>query len=235
MYHQLALVLNSSWADRSNSHTIEITVDDETFLVHKGVVVQNSEYFATSMKEYFTESDGHFTFTDISPKYFALFVGVLYSYSSLVPHAPPQPAQNPEVMAKRTMMRDYVEVYKLCDRFLCPEIAVFIRGCINTAIGNGHRALFRSWEDTAQQISIAKDFGAAYEALDQDQEDQASMGLVLIRYYYEGMAYKKWGAVVKELGDMPKFVTSVSVGLALKLSDMCHLKVRPRRKELLGP
>lgn len=124
--------------------TIEIAVDNETFLVHKGVMVQNSEYFATSMKQYFTESDGKFTFTDINAKYFALFVGVLYSYSSLVPHAPPPPAQNPEAMTAKTVLRDYIEVYKLCDRFLCAEIALYIRGCIYTAIGNGHRALFRS-------------------------------------------------------------------------------------------
>ncbi|CEJ87533.1 hypothetical protein VHEMI04445 [[Torrubiella] hemipterigena] len=61
------------------------------------------------------------------------------------------------------------------------------------------------------------------------------MGLILIRYYYEGMSYNKWVEVVPHLGDMPKFVTSVSVGMASKLSEMCLVRARPKRRELAPP
>ncbi len=204
-------------------------------MVHRSVLTKHSSYFEAAAKKCFAESEGVIRFEDIDPKYFALFLGVAYSYSSIVPHTAPSPAANPQAKTLRTPLRDYVEVYKLCDRFVCPTIADFMILCIDAAIGDGHRAMFHSQKDDEQQKWQIRDFADGYEVLELNHLTQKQIGQRMIQYFCEGVSYRAWEKWVEEIEDKPRFVAHVSRGFAHKLVDICEQRGKPKRKELRGP
>ncbi|KOS22561.1 hypothetical protein ESCO_001978 [Escovopsis weberi] len=143
----------TSWLLASENMFVEITAKGETFRVHRSVVCRHSEYFRTCLSKPFQEAaDGTVVFDDIEPRYLAFYLGVAYTYSSIIPHAcPPAPAPHspfhPAALvsaAPSATLRDFIEVYKLGDRFLSPPIGEFMLQCINAKIGEGHRALYHS-------------------------------------------------------------------------------------------
>ncbi|KAF5674301.1 BTB POZ [Fusarium heterosporum] len=229
----------TSWLVKSDEQMVELKVKGETYRVAKAVLTKNSEYFEGCLNGRFTEAKkGTIDFNDdddIDARYLALYIGLAYSHSSIVvPHAPPRPAQNPETAAAKTPMRDYVEVYKLCDRFISPAMGEYIARCINVAIGNGHRALYRTEADEGFQKLLMRDFADGYEALNMQHNPQVELGNSLITYFCEGVSYRVWIKTMDELKDRPKFVAHVSRGFANKLLEVEYTRKR-LRKELVGP
>lgn len=219
----------------TGEESVSIKVKDDIFSVHGTVLSQHSEYFQATAKPCYKESGGEIAFDNIDPKYFALFLGVAYSYSSIVPHATPAPAANPEAQVQRTPLRDYVEVYKLCDRFICPTIAAYMLRCINSLIGDRHRAMFRAPLDEAQQLWCMKDFADAFEALELNHLTQRELGDLMIQYFCEGVYFRTWQSSAEELGNRPAFVLRVSSYFAGKLALMMEQRSKIRRKELKPP
>ncbi|KAM3548043.1 hypothetical protein MY1884_009339 [Beauveria asiatica] len=225
----------TAWPLQTGDETVLIKVKDEEFSVHKAVLSQHSDYFRAAGKTCYDESGGEIAFDNIDPKYFALFLGVAYSYSSIIPHTTPAPAVNPEAQSQRTPMRDYVEVYKLCDRFICPTIAAYIIRCIHALIGDRHRALYRSSLDKAQQLWCTKDFADAFEALELNHVEQQRLGNLMIEYFCEGLYHRSWGATEKEMQERPAFVLRVSCYFASKLALLAEQRTKLKRKELKMP
>lgn len=204
-------------------------------MVHKHVLTRNSEYFKKCFKEPWIEShDRSVTFDDIDPKYVALFIGVAYSHTSLVVPQPPQSSRNPQASGERTPMKDLVEVFKLCDRFMSDDMGKYMSKCILVSIGDGHRALFRSQSDKGQQKLLMRDFADGYEALELQHLEQKSLGMKMIEYFCEGVSYTIWAECMDEISDRPRFVGSVSKGFAGRLRDL-QAGRKLRRKELNGP
>lgn len=190
-------------------------------MAHRGVLMNNSEYFERCLQPPWTEaSKSSVVFEDIEAKYLALFIGVAYSHSSIVPKQAPQSAQDPQVSAGSTLMRDFIEVYKLCDRFVCPRMAGYIIKCIQTAIMDGHRALFHTHHDVDLQRRTIRQFADAYEALEISHQTQEKLSHTLIEYFCEGVSYAAWKDSVDDVVEHPRFITSVSRGLAKKLAEL---------------
>ncbi|KAF4949979.1 hypothetical protein FGADI_8517 [Fusarium gaditjirri] len=227
----------TSWLLKNDEQLVEVKVKGETFQVAKNVLTKNSEYFESCLNGRFAEAKKggvEFNDEDIEPRYLALYIGVAYSHSSIVPHAHPRPAQNPEATPIRTSMRDYVEVYKLCDRFISPIMGEYIARCIDVAIGNGHRALYRTEADQGTQKLLMRDFADGYEALNMQHSSQVELGNRMITYFCEGVSYKAWIETTEELRDRPKFICHVSRGFATKLQEL-QASRKLRRKEWAGP
>lgn len=220
---------------RTGDESILIKVKEEEFSVHGCVLSQHSEYFKATTKACYKESGGEIAFDNIDPKYFALFLGVVYSYSSIVPHVPPAPVANPEAQGQRTPLRDYVEVYKLCDRFICPTIAAYILCCIRALIGDRHRALFRSPLDKSQQLWCMNDFADAFEALETNHLEQRKLGDLMIEYFCEGVHFRIWESSAEELEGKAMFISRVSRYFAGKLALILEQRTKLKRKELKPP
>lgn len=215
---------------------VEIIAKDEVFSVHKSILTTHSEYFEACLNEGFAEAAGNLIrFEDVDPKYLGYYLGLAASYSSIVPHVPLMPPDNPEASQKRASIRDFVEVYKLCDRFLSSEMAAFMVVCIKTAIGVGHRALRQAGGDEEKQKALMRDFADGFEALNRDQEAQAALSRKLIEYFCEGIDYHAWDMWMEEVMDRPNFVACVSRALARKLAEAMLSRTKLRRKELSGP
>ncbi|PTB65635.1 hypothetical protein BBK36DRAFT_1169345 [Trichoderma citrinoviride] len=225
----------TAWLLASDEPSAQIICKNETFKVHMSVIKQHSDYFETCMNKPFAEADGVVRFDDIEPRYMAFYLGVAYSYSSIMPHTPPSPSENPEAKALRTPLRDYIEVYKLCDRFLSAQMGDFILKCIRTSIGDGHRALFRSAADKDQQKALMRDFADGYEALEQGHAVQEELAERIIEYFVEGVCYDAWDGYMEEVMNRPKFVAQVSKGFARKLAEALAARHKVKRKELGGP
>ncbi|KAH7160080.1 hypothetical protein B0J13DRAFT_616863 [Dactylonectria estremocensis] len=219
----------------NDKQVVELRVRGETFRISKSVITKHSEYFEASFNGKFQEAtQGAVQFEDdVDPRYLALYIGLAYSHSSIVPHTPPPPAESPEATAPKTPLRDFVEVYKLCDRFISPIMACFIEKCIKTAIGDGHRALFRTDADLVIQKALMRDFADAYEALEPGHTEQSDLGDLMITYFCEGVNFHAWISSMEEVMDRPRFVGHVSRGFAFKLASLQGTKLR--RKELKGP
>ncbi|TFB02948.1 hypothetical protein CCMA1212_005412, partial [Trichoderma ghanense] len=220
---------------RSDEPSAQIICKNETFKVHMSVIKQHSEYFDTCLNKPFAEADGVVRFDDIEPRYMAFYLGVAYSYSSILPHTPPAPSENPEAKALRTPLRDFIEVYKLCDRFLSLKMGDFMLKCIRTSIGDGHRALFRSAADKDQQKALMRDFADGYEALEQGHAVQNELSERIIEYFVEGVSYDAWDEYMEEVMNRPRFVAQVSKGFARKLAEALAARHKVKRKELGGP
>ncbi|KAF9767683.1 hypothetical protein IL306_015107 [Fusarium sp. DS 682] len=225
----------TSWLLKSDEQLVDLKVKGDTLQVAKHVLTKNSEYFEGCLNGRFAEAKkGVVEFDDIEPRYLALYIGLAYSHSSIVPHSHPRPSQSPEATPIMTPMRDYVEVYKLCDRFISPTMGEFIVRCIDVAIGNGHRALYRTEADQGTQKLYMRDFADGYEALNMEHSGQAEMGDRMVTYFCEGVSYKAWIETMEELRDRPKFVGHVSRGFATKLQEL-QAGRKLRRKEWAGP
>lgn len=214
---------------------MEVIVKDEKFVVHKAVLKKHSEYFSKCFNEPFKESEGVVRFDDIEPKFMGYFLGLAYSYSTIVPHTPPTPSPFPETIVKRTPLKDYVEVYKLCDRFLSPVMGEFMIRCIKTTIGDNHKALFRSASDEGQQKALMEDFADGFEALNADHPVQRDIGYTLIHYFCEGLDYGVWDLWMDAVVDRSKFVAQVSRGFARKLAAVSVQRSKLKRVELGCP
>ena len=220
---------------------VELVVKGETIVTHRDILTKHSEYFQRCLKEPWSEAQkGSITFDDIEPRYLGLFVGVAFTFSSMLPVPTPQTSDHPEASSARTPLRDWIEVYKLCDRFVCPTMTDFLYSSIRASIGEGHRALFRSPNDSGLQAALIQDFADGYEALDLEQIIQKDLASTLIHYFCEGVGYASWCEVMDENStggkglERPRFVLSVSRGFARKLEgSMSGRKLK--RKELSGP
>ncbi|KFA63917.1 hypothetical protein S40285_03770 [Stachybotrys chlorohalonatus IBT 40285] len=226
----------TAWVVSSNQeNTVELRVAGEVFKVHRCVLTQHSEYFEACLKQHFAEADGIVRFEDIEPKYLAFFIGVAYSYSSIVPHTPPVASEHPEARGAQTPLRDFVEVYKLCDRFICTSMAEFMTRCIHTAIGDNHRALFRSAFDENQQKFLMRDFADAYEALNPDHKPQQVLRDLIVDYFCDGVNFSVWDECMTDVLDCPNFVAHVSRGFAKRLHVVQTANRKMKRKERTGP
>jgi hypothetical protein len=127
---------------------------------------------------------------DVNPLYLAYYIGVSYSFSSIVPHTPPAPAANPEAHTPSTSLRDFVGVHQLCDRFLAKEpVMDFIAQCCRTSIGNNHRALYRSPRDDDLHQKVMRDFAEAFEVLHGTNPREEPLKQEIIQYFVEGVDY----------------------------------------------
>ncbi|KND87525.1 hypothetical protein TOPH_07849 [Tolypocladium ophioglossoides CBS 100239] len=224
------------WLVKSDAPAIEIIAKDEVFSVHKSILTTHSEYFETCLNKGFAEAaDNLIRFEDIDPKYLGYYLGLAASYSSIVPHIPLMPLEDPEASPKRASIQDFVEVYKLCDRFLSSEMAAFMVFCIKTAIGVGHRALHQAGRDGDKQKALMRDFADGFEALNRDHEVQAALAKKLIEYFCEGIDYMAWDMWMEEVMNRPNFVAHVSKSFARKLVDAMTSRTKLKRKELSGP
>lgn len=237
---QLALcVCRSDWLTcglcASDNQVVELKTRGETFKVSKSVLTRHSEYFEGCFTGQFLEANkGVVQFDDdVDPRYLALYIGLAYSHSSIVPHTPPPPAESPESSAPKAPLRDFIEVYKLCDRFLSPTMASFIEKCIKTAIGDGHRALFRTEADETIQKALMRDFADAYEALEPGHAEQSDLCNLMITYFCDGVSFEAWISCMEEIMDRPRFIGHVSRGFASKLAALQGARLK--RKELKGP
>lgn len=220
---------------RDDSQTVEIVVKGESLLAHRNVLTAHCEYFKRCLKATWSEGQsGVIRFDDIEPRYLALFIGVAYSHSSIMPLPPPVSSPNPQARSHvDDQLRDFVEVYKLCDRFVSPRIAEYMVKCIYTSIGDGHRALFRSPGDEGLQKWLMQAFADGYEALELTHPTQKEIGEKLVQFFCEGISYTAWENNMEEVvADRPRFVSSVSKGFANRLAT---LERRMKRRELKGP
>lgn len=219
----------------STDDLFELRAKGESFKVPSKVLTRDSEYFETCLNGQFREAkDRVVDFGDeIDPRYLALYIGLAYSHSTIVPHAAPPPAESPEIQAGKTPLRDFVEVYKLCDRFLSPAMAKFVEQCIHMAIRDGHRALFRTESDDGIQQMLMRDFADAYEALSIDEGPQGKMAILMMEYFGEGVSYRAWSKGMETVTDRSRFVGAVSKQFASKLERLQGGKCK--RKELKGP
>lgn len=178
---------------RSDLQTVEIRVKNgtrnESLLVHRHVLTNTSEYFDRCLKEPWSESKGLITFDDIEPQFLALYIGVAYAHSSMVSMTAPPCSADPQATGVRTRLKDLVEVYKLCDRFISPVLTDYIAKCINVAMLDGHRALYRSQADQKLQLCHITDFADGYEALELRHLKQKAIGDVMIKVFCEGVSY----------------------------------------------
>lgn len=218
---------------RSDAQSVELVVKGETLCVHRHVLTKNSEYFGKCLqKPWEEEHKGRIMFDNIDPNYLALFVGVAYSHSSLVPIQPPHIAENPQCRKDRTPMKDLVEVFKLCDRFVCPRMTGFMTKCLHVAISDGHRALFRAVTDEGLQKEFMKDFADGYEAFELCHPPQKELAAQLIDYFSGGIVFDMWVSNMDDLVmDRPRFVGAVSRAFATKLGEL-QTGRKLRRKEL---
>ncbi|RSL59854.1 hypothetical protein CEP53_005630 [Fusarium sp. AF-6] len=231
----------TSWLLKGEDQIVELKVKGETFQVAKSVLTKTSEYFDGCLNSQFVEAkkriiDFGDDDDDIQPRYLGLYLGVAYSYVSMVPHMTPRPATSPETTAGKTPLREWVEVYKLCDRFISTKMGDYIEECIDVAIGDGHRALFRTHGDENIQRLLMRDFAAAYEALYQENGVQHDMGNRMVSYFCEAVGYGAWSnsMTIGTLDDHPRFVAHVSRGFALKLLQLEGSR-KLKRKEQSGP
>ena len=215
---------------------MELVAKGDILVVHRDVLTRNSEYFQQCLKggPWSEARKGSIQFDDIESKFLALFIGVAYTHSSFVPVNEPQWAQNPQACTKRTPLRDLIEVYKLCDRFICPAMGEYIVKCAKVAIGDGHRALFRSPHDESQQRAMMRDFADGYEGLDLGNREQKQLADLIVEYFCAGVNYISWNEFMEDIVDCPRFVSSVSRAFAKKLWDLSQAR-KLRRKELDGP
>ncbi|KAM0433252.1 hypothetical protein ACHAPT_004125 [Fusarium lateritium] len=230
----------TSWLLKGEDQVIELKVKGETFQVAKSVLTKNSEYFDGCLNGHFVEAKKRVIDfgddDDIHPRYLGLYIGVAYSHSSMVPHTTPRPAKDPETTTARTPLREWIEVYKLCDRFISAQMGEYIEECIDVAIGDGHRALYRTQADEGTQRTLMRDFATAYEALIMENVAQCDIGNRMVSYFCEAVSYGAWYSSV-EIGimeDYPKFVAHVSRGFALKLKQLEGGR-KFKRKEMTGP
>lgn len=216
---------------------MEIKARDETFQASKNVLSRHSEYFSKCLNGPFEEANkGVVEFDeDVDPKYLALYIGLAYSHSTLVPHVQPPSAESPEAGNPGTALKDFIEVYKLCDRFISPRLGDYISKCIDTAIGDGHRALFRTKGDRDLQKILMREFADGFEALVLGQRKQDEIAAKLILYFCEGVDYRAWADYSDELRDRPQFIGYVSRGFAAKLAELESTRKMNKRKELKGP
>lgn len=221
---------------RTDEPLIDIVVKDEVFSVHKSVLTKHSEYFEACLSKPFAEAaDKVVFFDDIEPRYLGYYLGLAASYSSIVPHSAPVPLQIPEARGRQVSMQDFVEVYKLCDRFISSEMGEFRIQCVKTSIGDADRALYHAGSDLAQQNITIREFADAFEALDLDHPAQAALGATMTVYFCEGIDYAAWDASVDGVMDRPRFVCQVSRGFARKLAAATSSRSKLKRKELPCP
>ncbi|KAH7310415.1 hypothetical protein B0I35DRAFT_358190 [Stachybotrys elegans] len=227
----------TAWTVRNNEAGIDIrTLGGDVLNAHRQVLAQHSRYFEKCLQNQFKEGqEGVIDLDDINPKYLALYIGVAYSHSSIVPHAPPAPDPNPETSAPKSPLRDLVEVFKLCDRFISPAMGDFVLKCILINIGNNHRALYRSSSDEKQQQALMRDFADAFEALNRDQADQEKLAETMIKYFVEGIDFTAWDNFMGTVTDCPQFVAHVSRAFSRKLADILTSGRKYKRKELNAP
>ncbi|KAF4978908.1 hypothetical protein FZEAL_4794 [Fusarium zealandicum] len=226
----------TAWLVKSDDQMVELKAKGESFRVAKRVLTKNSEYFEGCFNGQFSEAKkGVVDFEDeIEPQYLGLYIGLAYSHSSIVPHGAPRPSKFPEAEAPKTPMRDYVEVFKLCDRFISPAMGNYIERCIDVAIGDGHRALRRTQADEGMQKVLIRDFADGYEALEMVHDAQKQIGDRMMLYFCEGVSYSSWVASMEEVMDRQRFVGHVSRGFADTLKALQEAR-KLKRKELAGP
>ncbi|UNI19217.1 hypothetical protein JDV02_005417 [Purpureocillium takamizusanense] len=225
------------WLVKSNAASIDIVVKQEVFVVHKSVLTKSSEYFDTCLnKPGFKEaSNNKVVFDDIDPKYMGFYIGLAASFATIVRHTPPKPLANPESQHPKNHMRDFVEVLKLCDRFLSREMGKFMTQCLKVAIGDAHRTLFRTGNDITLQKMTTQDFADAFEALILEHTAQRELGNLMIQYFCDGVNYKAWTQILDAMVNTPNFVAHVSKGFASKLADQDAHRSKIKRRELAGP
>lgn len=218
---------------RNKSQTFDVIVGGEsTFAIDRKVAEQSSAYFATALNGRFAEAkDGIIRVDDVEPQYFDLFVRSLYSFSSGLPIVAPRPTNTPQ-SGPRKPMREYVEIYKLCDRFLCKRMADFMHDCLCTSISERHRMLFKWQENHTEQCELAEDFADAYEALDLGHPTQQILGERMIKYFTGGMSLSKWPDVSLSLQHHTEFIRQVSCLMATTLDFIYLTRSRRGRKEL---
>lgn len=220
---------------RTDDPAVDLVVKGDVFSVHKSVLTKHSEYFEACLSKPFAEAaDNVIRFDDIEPRYLGYYLGLAASYSSIVPHTAPVPLQHPEARGRQVSMRDFVEVYKLCDRFISTKMADFMKQCINTSIADAHRALFRDVSQV-QQMAMIREFADAFEALEVEHPAQIQLGATMIMYFCEGIDYAAWDSCVDLVMDRPRFVSQVSRGFARNLAAAATSRSKLRRKELPIP
>jgi hypothetical protein len=182
------------------------------------------------------EAKGAISFDDIEPKYLALYIGVAYSHSSMLSLTAPPPAANPEAggSAFKTPLKDYVEVFKLCDRFVSEKLMTIINQYLYVAIGDRHRAMCRASGDDHRHKTMMRDFADGYEALEMLHATQKKMGETLIDYFCEAINYRAWATGTVDIMDKPIFIAAVSNAFARKLADLQATK-KVKRRELNNP
>lgn len=195
-------------------------------------MTKQSEYFQGCLsRDTYVEAAARVVHLDhIESKYLGLWIGLAYSFSTMALHA--QPAQVvPEVNAPSRPLRDYVEVYKLCDYFISPAIGKYIRSCILSSTLDGHRALFRAPNDADLQKLLMINFADAYEAFHPDLVDHIDLAKKLVNAFCEGVSYGAWDKEMDAVADRTLFVAAVSRHFARKLHEIL-LPKRLRRKEI---
>jgi hypothetical protein len=198
-------------------------------MVHKAVLTKSSEYFQSAFKKPFTESRGTVTFTDIEAKYLALFVGVAYQHAALVPATAPTQSEAPQTKLNHTCIKDFVEVYKLCDRFICHDMTRYIDKCLDVAMLDGHRAMFLDTGNPLHQ-QMMRNFADGYEALELLHSEQARIGDRLLTLFCGAIKYSTWAESMDKITDRPRFVAEVTKRFATKLSELSRARKFSRRE-----
>lgn len=183
------------------------------------MLTRSSEYFQSAFKKPFNESRGTVTFTDIEPRHLALFVGVAYQHSALAPATPPTQSDAPQTRVSHASIRDYVEVYKLCDRFICHDMAKYIDKCLDVVMLDSHRAMFHDYGDPLQH-QMMRNFSDGYEALEVTHSEQARIAERLLTLFCGAINYSTWAESTDMIADRPRFVVEVSKRFATKLGDL---------------
>ena len=220
---------------RSAEQGVDLIAKGETLSCHRKILTDNSEYFERCLRKPWEEAHrGAITFDNVEPCYLALFVGVAYAHCSLVPVQPPTVADNPQCKKDRTPMRDLVEVWKLCDRFVAAKMGHFVQRCLGVAIADGHRAMFRAHTDENLHKALTRDFADGYEALEMNLPAQKALSEKMIEYFAGSINYDFWATSMADVQkDRPRFVTAVGRSFSTKLGELIKGR-KHRRREMLA-
>lgn len=207
---------------------MEIETSGETLLTHRQVLIKTSEYFDKCLKPPFRESQGRITFQDIAPKYLALYIGLAYKHASIGSLTAPDFGVNKVERMRETgvtgKMLDFVEVYKLCDRFVSHELGEWAQGAITGIIKSMHSILLGWQQDAGLQKMWMKEVAEAYEALELGSSVQTKMGENMVLYFGESINHKVWMDNAGELEDKRRFVLAVSQYFAGRLAQALATK-----------
>ncbi|KJZ73271.1 hypothetical protein HIM_07275 [Hirsutella minnesotensis 3608] len=219
------------WLVRNDEPAVDLEAKGEVFSVHKSILTAHSEYFKSCLGKSFAEGvENKIQFDDIEPQYLGYYLGLAASFSSIVPHIAPRVKDRIE-----TPIRDFIEVYKLCDRFMSAEMAEFMHECIEAASTKGHCGLWHAGpRDEALQKRLMREFADGYEALQLEHPPQAAMGAKMVDEFCEGVSFAAWDAYGDDVIDRPRFVSAVSKGFARKLIEASNSRSKLKRKFLGG-
>ncbi|KAF4122366.1 hypothetical protein GMORB2_7358 [Geosmithia morbida] len=126
---------------------------------------------------------------------------------SMPPHYTLSKEDNPS-------LRELVEVWALCDRFICAQLGDYMATCIKTAVNDCHCLLLNFPNGTGNQKNVTCRFADGYDALGLAHQIQERFEKLFVEYFCGSMSYNTYVDLAADIKDRQSFILSVSRGFA---------------------